>query len=464
MQHTDSGKHRKFGMIDNLAYAAGDIGSSMSFALRPTLIIFWTQFMGLSSQLYALLLVIGQIWAAITDPLIGSLIDADRRQYKRNKFLAYIFFGAVGLIGAGAVCFLPFPNASQAVKVAIFIVGYIIWDAFYTIANVPFGSLLSLISKDPADRASLSAWRSIGAMIGNMVPVAILPFLIYDSNDNLVGQNVFTASLIMGVLGFFAFLFTVKKTVVRVPITVKAEKQPSFNFLHAFRNFLKNRPAVGATVAAMGMFLGMQGGVAAVTVLFQSYFHNVGISGIIQVFSMLPVIVVTPFVRTLVTKFGKKELCTVGALISIVACVAMLFLPITPDGKGIWVYVICQLVNSFGLGIYSTVSWSLMADAIDYNQWKNGTREEGTIYSLHSFFRKLSQGFGPSLILLVMAALGYVGANEGNQTAEVARNMRYLVPALYLASAVILFIGVAFIYNLNKKNLAHMNRELEGRE
>jgi GPH family glycoside/pentoside/hexuronide:cation symporter len=457
-------EHRKFGILDSISYAAGDIGSNMSFALRPTLIIFWTQFMGMSSQLYALLLVIVQIWAAITDPIIGALVDADRRPRKRNKFLTYILYGAMGLIVAGALCFIPLRGASLPVKVIIFVVGYMIWDIFYTMANVPYGSLLSVISKDPADRASLSAWRSVGSMVGNMVPVAILPFLIYDNNENLIGENVFKAALIMGVIGFIAFLFMIRTTVVRVADVRPTDHRPKFSIVNAFRNFIRNRPAVGATVAAMGMIIGVQASVAAVTVLFQSYFHNVGISGVVQVFSLLPVFVFTPFARKMVTRYGKKELSIVGAIISIVAAVAMLILPITPDSNGIVIYIICQLINSFGIGIFSTVSWSLMGDAIDYNRWKTGAHEEGTVYSLHSFFRKLAQGFGPSLVLLIMAALGYVGANEGNQLPEVARNIRYLVPSLYLFGAVLMLIGMAFIYNLDRKTLGRMNRELEERE
>ena len=453
--------HRKFGILDSISYAAGDIGSNMSFALRPTLIIFWTQFMGMSSQLYALLLVIVQVWAAITDPIIGAMVDSDRRVHKRNKFLTYMLYCAMGLIVAGALCFLPLREASLPIKIIIFVVGYVIWDIFYTMANVPYGSLLSVISKDPADRASLSAWRSVGSMIGNIVPVAVLPFLIYDSNEKLIGKNAFIAALIMGVIGFFAFLFMIRTTVVRVADQRTHERKEKFSIVKAFGNFIKNRPAVGATVAAMGMIIGVQASVAAVTVLFQSYFRNVGISGIVQVFSLLPVFVFTPFARKMVTKFGKKELSVVGALISIVAAVAMLILPITPDGNGIIIYIICQLINSFGIGIFSTVSWSLMGDAIDYNRWKTGAHEEGTVYSLHSFFRKLAQGFGPSLVLLVMAALGYVGANEGNQLPEVARNIRYLVPALYLFGALMMLIGMAFIYNLDKKTLARMNKELD---
>ena len=105
----------------------------------------------------------------------------------------------------------------------------------------------------------------------------------------------------------------------------------------------------------------------------------------------------------------------------------------------------------------------MMGDAIDYNEWKTGSREEGTVYSLHSFFRKLAQGVGPAVILVIMVALGYDGKNEGNQIWEVAVRMRYLVAATFLVSAVFQFIGLALVYNVDKKTLAAMNKDL-GRE
>lgn len=453
---------KPFGKIDNLAYAAGDFGCNMSFALKSTLVIFWTQFMQMDSMVYAFLIILTQVWDAINDPLIGSIIDADKRKYKRNKFLAYIWFGSIGLVVAGALCFLPIPGASAMAKNLIFIFGYVCWDAFYTIANVPYGSLLSLISDDAGDRASLSAWRSVGSLVAQMATMVILPLIIYDSNDNIIGERVFFVALLMGVIGFLAFQFMIRKTTIRVDIDARCnEEQPKFNVLKAMGNFLKNRPAVGATLAAMGMFLGMQGAQTATTVVFQSYFHNVQISGLVGMFAMIPIIAFTPLARKMVLKYGKKELSVVGAICSVVACVLMLVLPITPDAKGIAIYVVCQLINSLGMGIYSTVSWSLMGDAIDYNEWKNGSREEGTVYALHSFFRKLAQGAGPALALVLMVALGYVEANEGNQAFEVALRMRYLVPGLYLVSALMQLVGLGWIYNLDKKTLAKMNEEMQ---
>ena len=459
-------KLKPFGMRDSLAYAAGDFGCNMSFALKGTMAIFWTQFMRMDSVLYGILLILVQVWDAINDPLIGTIIDRDKRTtYKRGKFLAYIWLGSIGLLVAGALCFVPWvQNAQSIVKAIVFVAGYILWDAFYTIANVPYGSLLSLISDKPADRASLSAWRSVGSLVAQVAAMVLLPILIYDSNNNIQGEVVFIVALIMGVIGFVAFQFMIRNTTIRVEENVRCnEEQEKFNVFKAMGNFVKNRPAVGATLAAMGMFLGMQGATTAVTVMFQSYFKNVALSGLVSAFAMIPIVIFTPLARKMVVKFGKKELATVGAICSTAACAIMLCVRISPSGSGLLVYIVCQLLNSLGMGIYSTVSWSMMGDAIDYNEWKNGTREEGTVYSLHSFFRKLAQGLGPSLALFVMAALGYSEINAGNQLFSVALNMRYLVAGLYLLSAVMQLIGLGLIYNLDKKSVEKMTAELNAR-
>ena len=122
----DANGYRKFGMRDKLAYAAGDFGCNMSFALKSYLTIFWTQYMGIDEILMASLLLLVQVWDAINDPVIGAMIDADKRQYKRNKFLTYIWLGSIGLIIAGAACFIPWKSAPAMVKNILFVAGYIL--------------------------------------------------------------------------------------------------------------------------------------------------------------------------------------------------------------------------------------------------------------------------------------------------------------------------------------------------
>ena len=472
-------KQKPFGIRDSIAYAAGDLGCNMSFALKGTIMpLFWTQVMGLSAW-YSLLIVILQVWDAINDPLIGTMIDSDRRKYKRNKFLQYIWAGSIGLIVGGACCFIPVPGAPEWAKIIIFMAGYIIWDAFYTVANVPYGSLLSLISKDPADRASLSAWRSVGSIAGNILPMVILPFLVYNEDKSLNGPMVFVTALIMGVLGFICFQFMIKNTEVRVDTEVNCnEEQPKFNVFKAMSNFLKNRPAVGATLAAMGMFIGMQGANTAVSVTFQIYFDNTQISGIVSAFSMIPVVIFTPLARKMVVKFGKKELSIVGSVCYILGAAVLFLAPLgiipvteTNTGLDLIIYIVAQLIMALGMGIYSTVSWAMMGDAIDYNEWKTGNREEGVVYSLHSFFRKLAQGVGPAVALTIMQGMGYVNNAVDPETGAAfidvnkfdwafAQDIRALVAVLFLVAGVMLFVGLGLVYNLDKKTMEIMNNEL----
>ena len=470
-----------FGMRDKLAYAAGDLGCNMSFALKGTVQTFWLVFMMLETGLLSALLLVVQIWDAVNDPLIGSMIDADRRQYKRGKFKQYIFIGSCGLLVAGAAVFLPFPNAPVVIKAMLFIVGYIIWDAAYTVANVPYGSMLSLVTEDPGERAQLSTWRSVGSMIGNLLPNIILPMLIWhkevDAAGNpilnpetgvqvqtLLGGRVFWAALLMGLIGFFCFRFMLNNITIRVDEnSVKAgEEGAKFNVLKAFGNFIKNRPAVGATLAAMGMFLGMNAATTAVTIMFATYFGMAQLSGVVQMIGFLPMFIFMPFIKKIVNKFGKKEASVAGTIVSLVGGLIMLTFPMIGNKSiALIVYLIGLVFFGMGMGVYTCVSWALMADAIDYNEWKFGVREEGTVYSLHSFFRKLAQGVGPSVVLLIMGALGYVSdLGTAGQSAATSYNMCWLVAGLYLFSAIVQFFGIALIYNLDKKTMAQMNSDL----
>ena len=518
---TESKKtHRPFGIKDKLAYAAGDFGCNMSFALKGTVQTFWLVYMMLETGLLSILLLLVQIWDAVNDPLIGSLIDRDTRKYRLGKFKTYIFIGAIGLLVGGAAVFLPFPDAHVVLKAILFVLGYIVWDAFYTIANVPYGSMLSVVTEDVGERAQLSTWRSIGSMIGNLVPGIILPMLIwkkvtYKEGDTsfldkieipkdsaelfapenfqnnpvtgepylpgdeilspltnkpleiLLGERVFWAALIMGVLGFIAFMFMIKTITVRVDeSTVKTtEKHEKFNVIESFGKFMKNRPAVGATVAAMGMFLGMNAATTANTVMFAIYFNMASMSGLVQMIGFLPMFLFMPFITKIVKKIGKKEASVIGTVVSIIGGAIMLIFPLISNvTASLIVYLVGLVAFGIGMGVYTCVSWAMMGDAIDYNEWKFGTREEGTVYSLHSFFRKLAQGVGPSVVLFIMGALGYVSKyGTVGQSMQTAHNMCWLVAGLYMFSAIVQFVGLAIIYNLDKKTLATMREELDQR-
>ena len=171
-----------------------------------------------------------------------------------------------------------------------------------------------------------------------------------------------------------------------------------------------------------------------------------------------------PFATKLVRKYGKKEVASIGSIAGLVGAAILLIFPVLP-GKTVQliVYMIGLVFFGLGLGFYNCVSWAMMGDAIDYQEWKTGKREESVVYALHSFFRKLAQGVGPAAVIAVMGtsligyeeALGTIG-----QSAETAKNMCWLVAILYAISAVSQFVGVALVYNIDKKTLDKMSADL----
>lgn len=455
---------RKFGIVDKLAYAAGDFGCNMSFGLKGYLTIFWTQFMGVNQVLMAGLLLLVQVWDAINDPLIGAMVDADRRRYRRNKFLTYINVGGWGLLIGGAMCFLPLPGAPALVKTILFVAGYVVWDAFYTVANVPYGSLLGLISDDPTDRAQLSTWRNVGAVVASVLTGVLLPYVIYDAGNNMMGTRLFWLALVLGGLGLLSFQYLVRKTVLRVePEPAGEQAAASFSVFAAFRDFLRNRAMVGVTMGFVVTFIQYYGAATALTVMFQSYFHNVQISGLLGYLSYIGIFLYVPFIGKLTPKLGKKEGTVLSCIGMIISYGLLFLLPITPDGKGLALYTLCMVMGAVTGGYYNCINNAMIADAIDYGEWKFGERNEATNYALNSFFRKLAQGVFPSVGILLATWLGYDAALGASQPAQVASNMFYLVAGMYLLTAVLLLVFNGFVYNLDKKTLARMTAELEDR-
>ena len=525
----DEKGYRKFGIRDKLAYAAGDAGCNLSFGLKSTVQTFWLVFMMMETGLFSILLLLVQAWDAVNDPLIGTLIDSDKRKYKIGKYKTYILIGALGLLVGGAAVFLPFPNASTIVKVVLFILGYVIWDAAYTMANVPYGTMLNIVTDNNEERAQLSVFRSIGGAVGGMVPGIILPMLIwekitwteagtsafwdkiaptltetnltandfthYPNNEKvfkelagklyeigdkvyspltgaqveiLHGEKVFWAALIMGVLAFVFFIFMIKNITIRGDefAHVNEEGGEKINLFKSFGTFMKNRPAIGCTIAAMGMFLGMQSATTATTIMFATHFGQASMSGLVTMVGFLPMFIFMPLATKLVKKFGKKEVASVGSIAGLIGGAILCCFPLCPKNVQLIVYMAGLVFFGLGMGFYNCVSWAMMGDAIDYQEWKFGQREEGVVYALHSFFRKLAQGVGPAAVIALMGTplIGYIESlGTIGQSAETAGRLCWLVAGLYTFSAVCQFVGVALIYNIDKKTLAKMTAELAER-
>lgn len=456
----------KFGWKDKVGYAFGDLGCNLSFTLIAVYMAdFYTQYIGISASIWAVIIVLTKVWDGINDPIMGGIMDSVKIGKGTSKFKPWIKIGAVGLLVTGALVFIPIPNAAMWIKVLVCIVSYLLWDISYTLLNVPYGALNNAISADPIERTQLSTWRSIGAGIGAIICM-LLPILIYDKNDNLLGGRLIWIGLGLGVIAMLSYIACLKMTVERVPSAVESgqgDKKKKYNYFKTLKGFFKNRSLIAMCLASFALIVFFTSNASTTKWLFQAHFGNAGTAlTIAGIASFAPVVILLPFVTKLVKRFGKK-VCTAAPLfISVVTCVIMMCVPIPATVGGSIGYVCGLMLIQFGGGMFNLVCWAMITDCVDYQQLKTGRREEGSVYAMYSFFRKVAQGVALSLPLLCMTWVGFdPQANPiGDQAAGVTAKMVTMSIGLMLIGAVIMLIALLLIYNLGKKEVENMAEKL----
>ena len=238
---------RPFGMRDKIGYAFGDFGCNMSFAfINSYLMLFYVTCMKIDPKHFAVLILLGKIFDAINDPIIGGLCDATKPG-KDGKFKPWIKWASPVLLLSSIALFIYAPSAPYGVKIAMCLGIYCLWSVAYTSVNVPYGSMQSCITNDPAGRSSLSQWRSIGAMCAQIPIMILLPLLVYDKNDNPRGELFIIFVGVMGAIGLVSFYLLRRMTTERIAAAQPQEKQ-KFNYFSTLGSFFKNKPMMGVTI------------------------------------------------------------------------------------------------------------------------------------------------------------------------------------------------------------------------
>lgn len=436
---------RPFGMRDKIGYAFGDMGCNFSFQLVSSyMYLFYTQCIGLSAKHWAWIIIVSKVWDAVNDVLIGSLVDRTRIS-KKSKFMPWISIGSVGLVVFSIMIFTPVSNFSQIGKILWCLGSYCLWSVAYTMINVPYGSLHSVITEDPKQRTTLSTFRSIGAALPAVL-VMILPKLVY--KDNVLSANsLFIVTIVFSIAAFFAFFGLRKMVTERV---VREDKVEKVSYISTVKSYFTNRAMVGITIATVAVVIFYNSSMSVNNLVFQFYFNDAEKASLAMIASYLPLVAFMPFASNIVAKVGKKKLLTISGLVSVIAGIVMLVLPITPDFKGIIIYVVGLMFVNTGCCVFQIIVWAIVADCIEDSYRKKGVREEGSLYALYSFFRKLAQGIGSALVALSLSSVGYIESSSV-QTAEVSANIKNLYIILLIIGLAIMTASMKFIYNIGFK-------------
>ena len=468
---------RPFGMRDKLGYMFGDFGNDFTFILSTTILMkFYTDIMGVSAGVVGTLMMLARFVDAFTDVTMGRITDA-AKPTKAGKFKPWLVRMCVPVALASFLMYAPgfateaVQGWSNGARIAYLCITYILWGSFcYTGVNIPYGSMASAISPEPADRASLSTFRTMGGMLAGMVVNVGLPLIAYEtvisaSGEKLSvmnGQRVAMAAAIFSVLCICCYLLAYNLITERVPYQApdKKEKQPSVGQM--LKNAVKNRALISIIVASILQLLAQLTMQNMNSYIYPDYYGNAAGQSISSLVMMGGMILAAALTKPMTNKFGKAEVSAFSCILATVVCiVTWLFKP-----ANMWVFIALQGLNWIGLGMFSMVCWAMITDVIDYSEIKNGVREDGSVYALYSFARKLGQAVAAGLAGWLLEAIGYNNnaiAQGVGQTEAVKSgifSITTLVPALGFG---LLALVLLFWYPLHKKQVNENNAILKAK-
>ena len=458
-------KKRPFGMRDKLGYLFGDFGNDFTFILSTVILTkFYTDVMGVSAAVVGTIMMLARFVDGVTDVSMGRICDR-RKATAAGKFKPWLLRMCIPVAVASFLMYAPglagehVANWHGGVKVAYLAVTYLLWGSFcYTGINIPYGSMASAVSPEPGDRQSLSTFRSMGGMLAGMIIGIALPVIAYEKvalpdggmKETLVGSNVAIAAGIFSVLAVVCYLLCYKLITERV--TVNAEQHNDYSVAAMLKNALKNRALLSIIAASVVMLLAQLTMQNMAAYIYPDYYGNANAQAMSTVLMMVGMLVAAGVAKPLAAKFGKAEVSVVSNLFAGVVCVITWLI----KPSNVWVFIALQGLCWLGLGVFSMVSWALITDVIDYSELKNGVREDGSVYALYSFARKLGQALAAGLSGWLLTGIGYsskaaqAGMTQSSPVLDGIFNISTLLPALgFLLLAAVLW----FWYPLHKKQV-----------
>ncbi len=451
---------RPFGWLDKIGYSLGDMGCNFSFQLVSTFMqLFYLQYIGIKAGDYAVIILVSKIFDAVNDVVIGNLVDS-KRIGKKSKYMPWILAGGLTLVVFNVMLFAPVKSFPYAAKYLWCLAAYCLWSIAYTMVNVPYGSLHSVITSDPQERVSLSTFRSIGAALPAIIVMMVLPGIVYNKVENpetgvvtevLKGETLLPVALVMSVVALAAFWGTTKLVKERVQRDDKEGQTGFKTLISSVGSFFKNRAMVGATIATVASVAFFNSTMSLNNMVFQYFFKDTSKVAVAMIGSYAPMIVCMILIGKITAKFGKKNVIVTCMLIGTISGLVSLFVPFKPDTTGMIIYIICLMGLNVGNAVFQISVWAIVADCIEVSYRKTGKSEEGSLYALYSFFRKLAQGIGQAVVSWGLIAIGFVEGENAVQSADFGDKVKMLYFIVLAVGSLIAFLSMAFIYNIGKK-------------
>ncbi|MDF9828818.1 MFS transporter [Parabacteroides sp. PF5-6] len=451
----------KVTLKEKIGYGLGDAASSMFWKLFGMyLLFFYTDIFGIEAGIVGTMFLITRVWDSLFDPVVGIL--GDRTESRWGKFRPYLLWIALPFGILGVLTFTT-PDWNVTGKIIYAYITYSLMMMVYSLINVPYASLLGVMSSDPKERTALSSYRMIFAFLGSILALVLIePLVKIFGND---GQNLtrgwsLAAFVFAGIaVAFFWCTFSWTKERVR---PIKESRNPLKDDV---KDLLGNKPwwiLLGAGIAAL-IFNSIRDGAA---VYYFKYYavapeaFNLGIFGsalslttlylvLGQAANILGILLVSPVSN----RIGKKNAYLFAMVLATLLSIGFFFI----DKENIGLMLLLQVLISACAGSIFPLLWSMYADIADFSEWKTGRRATGLIFSSSSMSQKFGWSIGGALTGWLLAYFGFQANVE--QTATAQEGIRMMLSILPAAGTLLSVVFIYF-YPLTEQKLKEITADL----
>jgi GPH family glycoside/pentoside/hexuronide:cation symporter len=435
-----------------LLYGSGDTGFSLTTTLIGAyLAIFLTDVVGLAPGIAALAILAGRTWDWINDPLIGYISDRTRSRWGRRR--PYLLFGALPFALAFVLMWWRPPFTASLALAAYYGLAYLLFDTAATLVYMPYYALTPELSSDYDERTSITSYRMFYSILASLIAFTV-PLLLIGSFRPENASRVFYTGLLFGVVSalplFLVFIGTRERK--------EYSALPPPRVRNAVKSVIGNRPFL----LAMGIYVFTWFTVdlmQAVLLYFLKYcVRREAQSDLILGTIFVAAIAALPLWNWLARHWNKRTTYIAG--ISFWIAVQLVIITLGPSSP-LALLMVLSVLAGIGVGAAHVLPWSILPDAIEWDEWRTGERHEGTYYSVVTLAQKVASSLSVPLLLLVLQLAGYA-PNLPVQTASTLLGIRLAtgpIPAVMLGAGIL----CAAFYPLDRLLFVRIGKELEER-
>ena len=453
----------KLTMKHIVGYGCGDAGGVITLYMVSGYMSRYLQVhLGMNAGILATILLIWNIWDAVNDPMMGTLIDMMfAKTLKKNpnadRCRPWILRSIpIIVIGMAAFYLVPQRLGNGIGMVAAAFVLKVVYEAGYTMMNIGMGSLLGNMATNDNERATLASARGMGSTVGGMLAGVVIPQCIERFGDSADGYGItaVVCAVMGGIVIFLHYALTEERNkVAPVEKTPEEEEADKVKVTDILVTFKKNRAFLALVLHSICICFVQGMGQGANTYMFADVLNNVGIQSLSSALSSGLMIVILLAAPILTKKWDLVDVIRVCLIIGAAfygITLAYAFI-VGPSNMNATLYVVLMALAAAGVTMSVQMQWGLVAESIDYNEYVTGKRGEGSIYGMFSFSRRFGTMMASSASVLCIAGIGYdTEAQKAGlaQSAGVINGITIMCVALPIIAAVGSFCCFTFIWNL----------------